>query len=271
MPTVLVTGGTGTLGRQIVAGLVARHFRTRILRHNSQPPAPQGVEAVVGDLASGAGVRDAVAGVDVIIHAATSFQNMQAVDVDGTRRLLEAAAAQASDTTPSRAAHVVYISIVGVDRTQFPYYAAKHAAETLVQRSGLPWSILRATPFHSYAEYIIQSLGADTESAVTVPSGVRLQTIASSEVADRLVAVAELGPLAHVAVMGGPEVLTLEAMTDAYLRTRGRTASVRAAEMRVDPVTDAMFDMFRSGIVLAPDHAFGVTTWETYLRQKYGH
>lgn len=269
MPTVLVTGATGTLGRQIVTDLAARHFRARMLRHDDQTPTLPGVEAVVGDLATGAGLRDAVAGVDVIIHAATSFQHMQTVDVDGTQRLLQAAAAQASGAMTSRAAHVVYISIVGVDRTQFPYYVAKHTAETLVQQSGLPWSILRATPFHSYAEYIIQSLGADTQSAVTVPSGVRLQTIDSSEVADRLVAIAELGALGHVAEMGGPETLMLEAMTETYLRARGSASTVRAAEMRVDPTTDAMFDMFRSGVVLTPEHAVGITTWETYLRQKY--
>jgi hypothetical protein len=77
-------------------------------------------------------------------------------------------------------------------------------------------------------------------------------------------ALAELGPLAHVAEIGGPEILTLEAMTEAYLRIRGRTATIRS-----EPTANPMFDTFRSGIILTPDHAVGVTTWTAYLEQKY--
>src|SRR5262252_7617522 len=69
MSTVVVTGGTGTLGREVVTRLLARQHRTRILTQQASPSAPHGVEAVFGDLASGRGVREAVAGVDAIIHA----------------------------------------------------------------------------------------------------------------------------------------------------------------------------------------------------------
>jgi uncharacterized protein YbjT (DUF2867 family) len=263
MATVLVTGGTGTLGRQIVAGLVARHFRTRLLTHSRRLPLPHGVEAVQGDLATGTGLREAVTDVAAIVHAASSFQDPQAIDVAGTGRLLDAALGEAARP------HVVYISIVGVDRSEFPYYAAKRAAESLVQQSGLPWSVLRATQFHSFAEDLIRSLGADTHSEVAVPPGVRLQPIDSAEVADRLVALVELGPLSHVAQMGGPEVLSIEAMAEAYLRRRGRAATVRVADAPRDPVMTAMFDTFCSGIILAPDHAVGMTTWEAYLERTY--
>ena len=257
---VLVTGGTGTLGRAIVARLMAGHHRARLLIHSGgrRPPTAPGVELASGDLGSGAGLRDAVAGAGVIIHAASSATDPAGVVVEGTRRLLEAAGA----VMP--APHVVYISIVGVDRSAFPYYVAKRAAETLVTQAGLPWSILRATQFHGFARGIIQSLGADTAAEVVVPAGVRLQSIDSGEVAECLVAIAEVGPLSHIATLGGPEVLTIEAMTTAYLEARGRTAMVHA-----EVLADELYDAFRSGHQLAPDHAYGVLTWDAYLRRVY--
>jgi uncharacterized protein YbjT (DUF2867 family) len=112
--TVVVTGATGTLGREVVTRLLARQHRTRILTHQTSSSAPHGVEVVFGDLASGQGVREAVAGVDAIIHCATSFERVQQVDVEGTRALLQAAHASGSP-------YIVYISIVGVDRTAYFY------------------------------------------------------------------------------------------------------------------------------------------------------
>lgn len=264
---VLVTGGTGTLGRAIMARLAAGHHRTRLLVHSGgrRPTlaATSRVEIASGDLGSGAGLRDAVAGVGVIIHAATSAVGPTGVDVEGTRRLL----AVAREVTP--APHVVYISIVGVERSAFPYYVAKRAAETLVTQAGLPWSILRATQFHDFARDIIQSLGADSAAAaaeVVVPAGVRLQSIDTEEVADRLVALAELGPLGHSAALGGPEILTIEAMTRAYLEAHGRTVTVRSEALAGD-----LYDAFRSGRQLTPDHAYGVLTWGEYLRRASPH
>jgi len=64
--------------------------------------------------------------------------------------------------------------------------------------------------------------------------------------------------------MGGPQVLTIEEMTEVYLRIRGRKATVSAGALPGD-----RFDAFRSGINLAPDHAVGAVTWEGFLRHLY--
>lgn len=151
---------------------------------------------------------------------------------------------------------------VGVEHSTFPYDAAKRTAETLVAQAGLPWSILRATQFHTFARGIIQSRGADTTAEVVAPAGVRLQSIDSGEVAGRLVALAEMGPLGHIAAMGGPEILTIEEMTTAYLQARGRAATVRS-----EPLSDALYDALRSGDQLTPDHAYGLLTWHDFLRR----
>ena len=152
MDTVLVTGGTGHLGRDLVS-VLKDGYQVRVLaRKPGQDPAVQWVR---GDLDTGEGITEAVAGAHVIVHAATFspaarrgfllptdfFRSPPHVDVEGTNRLLEAAKA-------AGVGHVLYVSIVGVERTSLPYARLKLVAETLVRRSGLPWSIVRATPFY---------------------------------------------------------------------------------------------------------------------------
>ena len=152
METLLVTGGTGHLGRDLVDVLKDR-YRVRVLaRRPGHDPA---VEWVRGDLGTGEGVAEAMAGAQSVVHAATFspaarrgfmlpsdfFRSPSGVDVDGTSRLIDAAHAVGIE-------HFLYVSIVGVERTPLPYARLKLVAETLVRRSALPWSVVRATPFY---------------------------------------------------------------------------------------------------------------------------
>ena len=144
---VLVTGGTGRLGRHVVRLLRQSGHRARIFSRN-----PRGhVDAVRGDLKTGEGIERAVGGMDVIVHAASATGNPllgRSTDVGGTRRLLAAARV-------AGIRHVVFISIVGVDRVAYPYYRTKLAAEKVVRDGGVPWSILRATQFHGFDDYLL--------------------------------------------------------------------------------------------------------------------
>src|SRR5205814_3260399 len=110
---VLVTGGTGTLGRHVVMLLRQSGHRARILSRE-----PRGhVDAVQGDLKTGAGLVKAVAGMESIVHAATGARESlasRATDIKGTRRLLKAA-------RDAGIKHIVYVSIVGVDKYTSPY------------------------------------------------------------------------------------------------------------------------------------------------------
>jgi hypothetical protein len=138
---ILVTGGSGTLGRGVVDRLLAADHQVRVLSRRPRPAGtPTALGWVTGELVSGRGLAAAVADVAVIVHCASNPLRPR-VDIDGTRNLVEAA----------RAAgiwHLIDISIVGVDRVPYRYYQAKLQAERLIQASGLPWTILRATQFH---------------------------------------------------------------------------------------------------------------------------
>lgn len=250
-----MTGGTGALGVPTVARLIGAGHRVRVLSHRAGSPAPPGAVMRTGDLVSGEGLGDAVAGVDLVVHAASEFTDYERVDVEGTRRLLAAVANRAP------AARVVYVSIVGVDRSSLPFYRAKYAIEQQVRSGARNWDILRATQFHNFALSILASLTGES-GVVTVPADVSLQPVDVDDVARRLVRLVGEGPAGRVVSFGGPQVLTFPDLARAYQHARGSDARVEAGA-----VDDPILSAWRSGDQLAPDHADGNVTWEQYLER----
>ncbi len=148
MTRVPVTEGTENLGRQLLAELASNDYTVRIMSCRGRPRHRDlHKEWVQADLGTGAGLAEAVSDVQVIAHIASgSFRCYPAkVDVQGTRHLLEHASS-------ANVSHFIYISIVGIDRIPFSHYMNKLAAETLVCRASVPWSILRATQFHTFID-----------------------------------------------------------------------------------------------------------------------
>ncbi len=190
MSTILVTGGTGSLGRPTVERLTAAGHDVRVLSRTGGPGR------VIGDLSSGAGVAEAVAGVSTVVHLATTASGR---DVAQTRLLLDACRAAGST-------HLIYMSIVGVDEIPYPYYRAKFASEHLIEQSGLAYTILRATQFHSFLRTLV-----DAQRRLPVIFGIDIpdQPIAVEEVAARLGELVEGPPSGRVPDVGGPEQLRL--------------------------------------------------------------
>src|ERR1051326_4773328 len=141
---ILVTGGTGRLGKEVVPACLRRGWTVRIMSRRPRPAGQDDVEWATADLCRGAGLNSAVAGADVVLHLASlpyRGRRTDAVDIEGTQRLVEAAAA-------ASVAHIVYTSIVGVDAIPWPDFRKKLAAEERVRRGQVPWSIVRATQFY---------------------------------------------------------------------------------------------------------------------------
>jgi uncharacterized protein YbjT (DUF2867 family) len=250
---VLVTGGTGTLGRQIVIQLRNQGHRARILTRH-----PKGhVDAVQGDLATGAGLVKAVAGMDAIIHAATQLSNLKATDVVGTRRLL----AMGRDAGIK---HVVYISIVGMEGVAYPYYKTKLAAEVVVKENILPWSILRATQFHTLMETFLGAF-AITPLFAAVPFKWQFQPVDPSEVAARLVGVVTKEPAGMLPDFGGPEVRDFKSIATSWLKAK--KSNKRLVNLPMPLIRFSR--QFAEGRLLCPDHKDGSITFEQYLADKY--
>ncbi len=251
---VLVTGGTGTLGRHVVARLRRAGHRARILTRH-----PRGhVDAVEGDLVTGAGVAKAIAGMDAVVHAATTVRQSLTGrrDVKATRVLLEAA-------RESRMKHLVYVSIVGIDRVAYPYYRSKVVCESLVAGGDVPWSILRATQFHELMEAYLRRF-ARVPRLLAAPLRWQFQPVDADEVAARLVEVV-LGPPAELLPdFGGPEVRDFESIGRAWLKARHEQRKI------VNLGLPFRFSrQFAEGLLLCPDHRDGKTTFEQYLAGKY--
>ena len=198
MNKILVTGGTGNLGSHTVDVLKASGRDIQIL---SRKP---GTDHSVADLLTGEGLAAALAGVDTVLHLATGKS-----DGEQTRRLLDAARV-------ARVTHFVYISIVGVDQIPFPYYVDKLACERLIEASGIPFTILRATQFHDFvAAFFAPRL------PFTLALDVSDQPIAVEEVAARLVDLAEAVPAGRMPDIGGPEQLTVRELAGIWQRAHG--------------------------------------------------
>lgn len=259
---VLVTGGTGTLGRHVVTRLREAGCTVRVLTRHAQPDGdrpdadrPEGVEFMIGDLASGAGVDAAVADVGVIVHCASANKG----DADTTRTLVRAAAARPDPP------HLVYISIVGTDRVPFGYTRTKLECERIVADSGLPWTVLRATQFYDLILNGARSLGR--LPVVPVPASFPVQPVDADEVACRLADLALGEPAGRAPDMGGPQVLTFADLLRTYLRVKQRHRPVVPIPV---PGTRAIR---AGGLVVSEDQAAaesvaGTVTWEEFLTEK---
>jgi len=131
--TLLITGGTGTVGRPTVEACRAAGLAPSIL---SRRPGP---DHVVGDLRDPAALATALAGVTTVLHLATNRRS----DARATSHLVEAARAAGVE-------HLVYLSIVGVDEVPLGYYRSKLACERIIAASRVPFTVLRATQFHDF-------------------------------------------------------------------------------------------------------------------------
>nr|WP_107104561.1 SDR family oxidoreductase [Streptomyces sp. FR-008] len=242
MTTILVTGGTGKLGRPLVARLREDGQDVRVLsRRDPHHPV---------DLRKGQGLDAALAGVGTVVHCASSPMGG---DAEAAGNLLAAAGRAGVE-------HLVYISIVGVDQIPYPYYRVKHQVERMVEESGIGWTVLRATQFHDLVRSVLRALGRPP--VMLLPKGLQDQPVAVEEVAGRLAELALGGPAGRVADLGGPEVRIWSRW-----RTRGRRPPA-GAEAGGVPLAGRAYRAFREGKHLAPDGDKGVVTFEEFLAER---
>jgi len=257
MSRILITGATGLLGRELVQLATDDHHHVRALsRRPKLHPLTHEIEWRQGDLKTGAGMQAAVQDMQIVIHAATSpFLQTKKVDVEGTRRLLEYAAAAGVE-------HFIFPSIVGIEKIPFSYYQQKLTAEAIVRAGGVPWTILRATQFHALIDKFLQP--ARHLPIMLLPVDFKFQPLDGREMAARLMACVAEGPAGRISDMGGPVVHALGEMAKVWLQVRG----VRRKVARL-ALPGGTANAFRRGENTTPEHAEGKMTWQQWLQQRY--
>ncbi|GGT81606.1 SDR family oxidoreductase [Streptomyces coeruleorubidus] len=206
---IVVVGGTGLIGSQVVALL-------RDQGHDAVAAAPStGVDTLTGE-----GLTEALKGADVVVDVSNSpsFDTEPALDFfTRSARNLFAAEKEAG------VRHHVALSIVGVDQVPgYGYYEAKVAQENAVRGSGVPYSIVRATQFF---EFVAPVMNMSTQAGeVRLPS-TRLRPIASADVAAAVAEAAQGEPSNGIRNIAGPEVHRLDRLGELTLAAKpdGRT------------------------------------------------
>jgi uncharacterized protein YbjT (DUF2867 family) len=256
---ILVTGGTGTLGRLVVRRLGDAGYKVRVLSRRSHKSG-DGTEFTIGDLATGEGIEPAVDGAETIVHLAGSARG----DEDKTRNLVRATSSQ------TRLPHLVYISVVGaqripigsrVDRAMFGYFASKLAAEKVIEDSGLPWTTLRPTQFYDLILMVAKQM--TKLPVIPLPAGFCFQPVDAGDVAGRLVELTLGEPAGLVPDMGGPRVYGAAELLRGYLRATKQRRLIVPVWLPGKAARE-----FRAGANLAFEQAVGQRTWEEFLAEN---
>ncbi|HEU5318413.1 MAG TPA: NAD(P)H-binding protein [Chloroflexota bacterium] len=257
---VLVTGGTGDLGRALVPKLVAAGHTVRSAsRRPPRDPYQEGggVTWQHVDLATGEGLDEAVRGVEAIVHAASDpLGKVRETDLEGSRRLLEEAKAAGVQ-------HAIFVSITGIENVPYVYYRTKVAVERLFAASGVPYSILRAAQFPTLFERVLTPLSRSP--ILPLPLDFRFQPVDTDVVADRLVQAVNEGARGRLPDLAGPEVLTVREIATAWLYARGLRRLVVPL-----PLWGKVPAAFQAGAVTNPSAATPGPTYYDWLERTYG-
>src|SRR5690242_8469081 len=201
---IVVIGGTGLIGSKTVAILRQRGHAVIAASPKS------GVNTITGE-----GVKEAVAGAQVVIDLANSpsFEEKAVLEFFETagRNLLPAEAA-------AGVGHHVALSIVAVDRTDNGYFRAKLAQEKLIEAAGIPYTIIRATQFLEF----LGGIAAESASGnmVRLPP-VLFQPIAADDIAPIVAEVALAAPRNGIVEIAGPERAPFNEIVARYLKAVG--------------------------------------------------
>ena len=244
MTTILVTGGTGRLGRDTVPSLRARGADVRVL--SREPSADP--DRRTGDLATGAGLDAALAGVDTVLHLAAGRDQ-----AGETRHLVDAA-------TRVGVTHLVFVSIIGIDDIPLAYYRDKLAAERLITAGEVPWTVFRTTQFH---QLVAGLFAAQRWSPLLLAPAISIQPIDTRVVGAHLVDLALDRPQGRVPELGGPAVLDGRRLAELYrARHGGHRPIVRFS------LPGRTFAAYAAGHHLAPGSRAGGRTFEEFLADE---
>lgn len=259
---ILLAGGSGRLGTQVVRLLAARGFGLRILTRDparAQHLAGEHVELVVGDVRDPHAAERALAGARTVIAAMHGFAgngdcNPRTVDGQGNRNLLYAAQAAGVE-------HVILISVQGATpKHPMELFRMKHQAEQELRASGLAWAIIRPTAYmETWGALIGEPLLTTGQTRIFGRGANPINFVSAHDVARFVeLAVVEPGMRGALIEVGGPANLSLTQVAETFETVTGKTGSKRHVPlpmMRVlaqlmRPVNPTLARQIQAGVVM---------------------
>lgn len=219
---ILVTGGSGLVGRAAVDALLARGHSIRLLSRHAERDVRRWdgrrVEPFTGDVADPASLQGAAAGCDTLLHLVGIVEEhpptvtFDAVNVAGTANIL----AEAAGAGVSRA---VYVSSLGADVGTSGYHRSKLGGELETRRWGGDWRICRPGNVYGPGDEVISMLMTLVRTLPAMPvigdGSQRLQPVWHEDVGEALAAAVERDDLAgQVLELAGVEVTTLKRLLE---------------------------------------------------------
>ncbi|WP_335966698.1 NAD(P)H-binding protein [Galbibacter sp. PAP.153] len=255
-PKILLTGGTGQLGRMLLKQIDYEDFHIDILTRNKIIDTIKNVGHLNADLTKVETLSPLRLGYDIIIHCASDPKNSESIDIQGTQNLLKS-------IKGDRTKNFIYISIVGVDKSTFPYYRNKLKTEKLIVNSGIPYTILRITQFHDFIYDRILSTTRSEDELTTAPDGLKFQSIDLIDVCGEILGLLKIKATNSTIQIGGPEILKISDITKNY-------QEVIRPEKKISliPPHNDFQKLFTTGINLCPNHKTGKITWRDFLIKK---
>jgi uncharacterized protein YbjT (DUF2867 family) len=278
---ILVAGGTGRLGRIVVARLLSAGEQVRVLSRRPEvagkTPSAGGLEFVVGDVRDRRAVARAMAGARVVISAVSAFGmkgvTPREVDLQGNLNLIAAAESTAG------VERFVLVSVRGAS-AQHPMELArmKHGAEQRLRQSRLAWAILRPTTFtETFQQILCAPLLAKGRTVVFGAASNPVNFVSVEDVA-RFVELAALTDQLQGAVtdLGGPQNLSLVQFVESFAAALGVGSAIRhiprailrLLSLLARPFNRTFARMARAGVLMdTTDMAFDATE----LSRRYPH
>lgn len=223
---VLVTGGTGYVGSEVVASLVSAGHEVRALVHRAHPEMPAGAGQVEGDVTDAASLSEAAAGCEAIVHLVAildgSDAEFEAVNAGGPSNAVEAAKANGIR-------RIVHMSALGVSEEHAPltrYWRTKYEGKRAVMDSGLDWTVIEPSFVFGRNGGALKAF----ESLIKLPVApvigngrYRHQPVWVGDVATAFVRALERPQtIGQVIPLGGPQVFTFDELLDELARVTGR-------------------------------------------------
>lgn len=263
MTRMLVFGGTGKVGRLVVADAVARGYEVGVIARRTveqgHPAFVEGASYHAIDLLQPASeqLASVLDGVDVVVDTLNGVSPFaQRIFRVGSHAIVEAAERAGVERT-------IVLSMVHCNESTMGYYEAKVEQEGIYLDSSIATTVVRTTLFHSYTDELFAMVRRF--GFIPAASGAILQPVDGRDVARLIVdTTADRPPHDEFREIGGPELLSSQ-----ELASRWKTAVGARAPIVTVPLFGSVGRFLRTGLAIVPENRDGTVTFGRWLDEKY--